>query len=134
MTIVPGPRVLSIQQPWAWAIATGRKKVENRTWNTPYRGTVYIHASSNRDVGAYDWIRRQFRIAVPDNLPTCAVIAVAELTDVVTRRRAKRFGKWFEGPYGFVLKHVRPLRRPVRTLGKLRLFQASPALRTSIAK
>lgn len=45
MAIAPGPRVLSIKPPYAWAILIGRKKVENRSWNTPYRGTVFIHAS-----------------------------------------------------------------------------------------
>lgn len=47
-----GPRVLSLKQPWAWAVATGRKKVENRSWSTPYRGTVYIHASKKLDRAA----------------------------------------------------------------------------------
>jgi hypothetical protein len=132
MAIAPGPRVISIRQPWAWAIASGRKKVENRTWQTPYRGPVYIHASSNPDANAAEWIRRQFRVTVPDDLQRCAVVAVADLTDVVTRKRAKRFGKWFEGPYGFVLTNVRPLRTPVRTLGKLGLFRPSPALKRSV--
>jgi hypothetical protein len=134
MAIAPGPRVLSIRQPWAWAIASGRKKVENRTWQTPYRGTVYIHASSNRDANAVEWIRRKVRVIVPDDLPRCAIVAVAELTDVVTRKRARRFGKWFEGPYGFVLTNVRPLRSPVRTLGKLGLFQPSSALKRSVER
>ena len=92
MAIAPGPRILSIRQPWAWAIATGRKKVENRVWNTSYRGPVYIHASSNRAPGADQWIRRQFRLRVPEELPRGAVVAVAELADVVTRKSAKRFG------------------------------------------
>src|SRR5262245_18968395 len=132
MPIAPGPRVLSIRQPWAWAITTGRKRVENRAWDTSYRGRVFIHASSNRDANAVAWIQTQFRVVVPDNLPRCAIVAVAELTDVVTGKRGKRFGKWFEGPYGFVLKNVQPLRKPVRTLGKLGLFQPSSALKRSV--
>jgi hypothetical protein len=126
--------VLSIRQPWAWAIASGHKKVENRRWDTRYRGPVYIHASSNRSASAVQEIRRKFRLVVPDDLPKCAVVAVAELSDVVTRKRAKRFGKWFEGPYGFVLSNVRPLRTPVKTLGKLGLFRPSAALRRSVEK
>jgi hypothetical protein len=109
MAIVPGPRVLSIRQPWAWAIACGRKKVENRLWQTPYRGTVYIHASSNVDRYGADWIRRTFRIRVPDDLPRGAVIAVGTLVEVVTRKRGARYGRWFEGPYGLVFANVRPL-------------------------
>jgi hypothetical protein len=134
MAIAPGPRVLSIRQPWAWAIASGRKKVENRSWSTPYRGTVYIHASSNRDAHGAQWIQRQCGLTVPDELTRCAVIAVAELTDVVTLNRGRRFGKWFEGPYGFVLTNVRRLRRPVPTLGRLGLFRPSPALKRNVEK
>jgi hypothetical protein len=134
MAVAPGPRVLSVRQPWAWAIACGRKKVENRTWKTPYRGTVYIHASSTLDRKAVAWIRRTFGISVPDGLPRCAVIAVAELTDVVTRKTATRFGKWFEGPHGLVFENVRPLPSPVHTLGKLNLFRPSPALVRSVEK
>lgn len=134
MAIAPGPRVLSVRQPWAWAIASGHKRVENRTWDTPYRGTVYIPASSNRDANTTEWIRRQFRIEVPADRPRRAIIAVAELTAAVTRKGAKRFSRWFEGPYGFVLNDVRPLRRPVRTLGKLGLFQPSMAVKRSVAK
>jgi hypothetical protein len=129
-----GPRVLSIRQPWAWAIAIGRKKVENRSWSTAYRGVVYIHASLKVDRQAIDWLRREVRLKPPADLRVGAVIAVAELSDVVTRRRAARFGKWFFGPCGFVLQKVRPLRRPVRTLGKLGLFRPSAALKRNVAR
>ncbi|WP_286842761.1 MULTISPECIES: ASCH domain-containing protein [Sphingobacterium] len=39
-------KALSIKQPWASLIAHGIKDIENRTWATKYRGTIYIHASS----------------------------------------------------------------------------------------
>ena len=35
---------LSVRQPWAWAIVSGYKDVENRTWKTNYRGDLWIHA------------------------------------------------------------------------------------------
>lgn len=38
-------KALSIKQPWASLIAHGIKDIENRTWATKYRGTIYIHAS-----------------------------------------------------------------------------------------
>ncbi|MFN7804371.1 MAG: hypothetical protein ACK5TO_10175 [Planctomycetaceae bacterium] len=45
----PGPgrvvRVLSVHQPWADGLCLGWKPVENRTWQTPYRGRIYIHAT-----------------------------------------------------------------------------------------
>lgn len=37
-------RILSIHQPYAELIVQGRKLVENRTWKTPFRGILWIHA------------------------------------------------------------------------------------------
>lgn len=37
--------VLSLRQPWVWIITELGKSLENRTWNTRYRGPVLIHAS-----------------------------------------------------------------------------------------
>lgn len=42
-------RVLTVRQPWAWAIIHAGKDVENRTYNIAgsYRGPVAIHAAKN---------------------------------------------------------------------------------------
>lgn len=48
-------RVLSVQQPWATLIIRGHKDVENRTWKTPYRGRIAIHASSKFDYSFFDF-------------------------------------------------------------------------------
>ena len=46
----PTPQpVLSVRQPWAWALLYGGKMVENRTWARRYRGRIWIHASSSRE-------------------------------------------------------------------------------------
>ena len=49
-TATPRP-VLSVRQPWAWALLHGGKTIENRTWSTRYRGRIWIHACmrENRD-------------------------------------------------------------------------------------
>lgn len=38
------PVALTLYQPWAAAVVRGIKKWETRSWNTEYRGIVYIHA------------------------------------------------------------------------------------------
>jgi hypothetical protein len=38
--------VLTIRNPWAWAIVHGGKPVENRGWRTAYRGPLLIHAGA----------------------------------------------------------------------------------------
>ena len=127
-------RVLSIRQPWAWAISTGRKKVENRKWFTKYRGNVFIHASLRQDFDAVEDLKRLIRLPVPDEFPVGAIVAVATLVDVVDAKRAKRFGNWFTGPYGLVFADVRPLKKPVPVSGKLGLWRPSPPLRRAVAR
>lgn len=41
-------RGLTVRQPWASAIAAGRKTIEVRTWRTGWRGPVLIHAGRDR--------------------------------------------------------------------------------------
>ena len=48
-------KALSLTQPMAWAIFQG-KDVENRPWNTYYRGSLLIHASKGFNKEHYDWI------------------------------------------------------------------------------
>src|SRR4051812_1297342 len=39
-------KALSLWQPWATAIACGSKRIETRSWQTPYRGALLIHAAA----------------------------------------------------------------------------------------
>lgn len=41
-------KALTVCQPYASLIARGKKRVENRTWSTSYRGHLYIHAGKSR--------------------------------------------------------------------------------------
>jgi len=38
-------KVLTVRQPWADAILSGLKTVENRSYRIKYRGRLYIHSS-----------------------------------------------------------------------------------------
>jgi len=55
-TTAPIPeRGLSIAEPWAHLIAAGFKQLENRTWQTDYRGPTLLHASkSERSINDVD--------------------------------------------------------------------------------
>src|SRR5579863_3263753 len=44
-------KALSIQQPWAYCITNGTKRVENRTWCGHYRGLLLIHAGKRYQTG-----------------------------------------------------------------------------------
>jgi activating signal cointegrator 1 len=38
-------KALSLTQPWATLVALGAKRIETRSWSTPHRGLIAIHAS-----------------------------------------------------------------------------------------
>jgi hypothetical protein len=38
-------KALSGRQPWWWAILHAGKRIENRRWNTHYRGPILLHAA-----------------------------------------------------------------------------------------
>src|SRR6476620_11362601 len=80
-----GPRILSLKQPWTWAVAAGKMTTENRTWSTPDRGTVYIHASSKLDCAALAWLRDQADVTPQAAFMHGAVVAVVEMVDVLTQ-------------------------------------------------
>ena len=54
-------KIISVRQPWAYLIVAGYKPVENRTWNTSYRGPLLIHASQAMEENDFpvqrEWIR-----------------------------------------------------------------------------
>lgn len=86
---------LSIRQPWAWAIVTVGKDIENRCWYTKFRGRVLIHAAKGcrRDeyIDARDFILdavapeyRGVGITLPGwkNLQRGGIIGEAEIVSV----------------------------------------------------
>ena len=100
-------KAISIRQPWAWLIVTGKKDIENRSWKTSYRGKLLIHASSKFADVSLSKIEDRYGVKVPpmEEMRLGGIVGECELVDCVTAHRSK----WFFGPYGFVLKNSKPL-------------------------
>lgn len=81
-------RILTVRQPWAWAIIHGGKDVENRVRNIAggYRGPVAIHAA--KGVGSTDeFMANTVAVAkigrpVPFGLTYGAIIGVVDIVEV----------------------------------------------------
>lgn len=70
-----------------------------------------------------DWLRREARVqgfALPDPLPTGAIIGVVTLVDCVTEHPSE----WFNGPIGWVLADPGVLDAPIPASGRLGLWDA----------
>jgi hypothetical protein len=127
-------RAITIYQPWAHLIATGRKRIENRSWATAHRGPLLIHAGLSRrllathpDVasGALD----------PAGLAFGAVVGIVDLFDCVPA--AAVAGRTHAiGPWCWLLEDPIPLEPPVPLRGMQGLFDVpvDDAIRAALAR
>lgn len=113
-------RALSVKNPWAELIASGRKRIELRTWTTSYRGPVIIvsGASPARSPEALRW--KEQLAAVRSR-----AVAVVEISDVrpataADERHACCAPKGNE--FAWCLRLVRRLELERLVKGRLSLF------------
>lgn len=139
-------KLLTVQQPWASAIAAAAanpkgKTIENREWATQYRGVVGIHAGRVTDrAGAATTHVRELLNAVgwakPTALPHGAVIALA--TIVGCHRPSALLHPHCCQPWGqrgcwhWELSGIAVLAEPVPCRGFVGLFDAPAAVREAI--
>lgn len=120
-------RALSLTQPWAWIVLHGGKWIENRKWDTRFRGEFLIHASKGMTRDQYEDAidtcimlgAKSVATRVPpmDELSRGGIVGVANLYTVYPPCRPHerdelgrcRHGWHLEGQFGFGLKDVRPL-------------------------
>lgn len=113
-----GPaKVLTIKQPWAELIMTGRKDVENRTWRTEYRGVLWIHSAKEPDLAA--WLEHRGELG-PGADSSGLIVGSVVLIDCV-----KGFDSEWAMPdhWHWVIRGARRLRTPVPARGKMGVWE-----------
>jgi hypothetical protein len=139
-------KALSVMQPYATLLAIGVKSIETRSWKTPYRGLLAVHASQT--------IKREYRercLAEPfrsvlldagyaswQDLPRGVVLATARLIDCIPTEvlvaqsdvylpgNEQAFGFYDPHRYGWLLENVEPLPQPIQAVGRLGLWEWNP--------
>ena len=112
-------RAITIHQPWAWAIVSGAKRVENRTWATRYRGPLLIHAGkSTRSLHCWP--------TGIDPPPSCefvfgALLGTVDLVDCVPLDDVAD-DPFAAGPWCWVLESPQALALPIPYPGRQGLF------------
>ncbi len=119
-------KCLSVSQPFANLIISGKKIIELRSWSTNFRGEFLIHAPikiRNDDCK---------RLKINEKLVTGAIIGKAELyqvkkydsiKEVKIDRELHLSSKEFRNKtFGFLLKNPRSLRIPIPWKGQLGFF------------
>lgn len=118
-------KALSLTQPMAWAIFHG-KDVENRHWQTKFRGRIYIHASQGFDKEHYDLVKATLgltnpglRIPKPEDFVHGALIGEVDIVDCT-----KEFDSlWaMNSQWHFKLKNATEYAKPIPCRGALGFF------------
>lgn len=139
------PRVaLSLRQPWAWMVVHGGKVIENRRWNTRFRGEFLIHAAKGMTRLEYEDavdfahdVNRSLVVPPFEDVVRGGIVGRARLVDVIPPCVPEDFegGLFAEvecdhpwhmpEQYGFVLEGIEAL--PFQPLkGELGFFKVSP--------
>jgi len=103
-------KALSLKQPWANYVASGKKTIETRKWSTRYRGELLIVSSKS-----------------PNIPPAGYALAVAELVDcrpMVKDDEKAAMCKVYPKAYSWVLKNTRKI-RPFPVKGQLNLYEVN---------
>ena len=110
-------KALSLKQPWASLIASGKKTLETRTWPTNYRGDLLI-CSSKKPKGQG-----------PTGVALC-LVEVVDCRPMFPEDEEAACCPIYPGAVAWELQSVRPLLRPFPVKGSLGIFevQVNPIL------
>jgi hypothetical protein len=130
-------RALSLEQPWATLVLHGAKRYETRSWHTPYRGPLAIHAgrmitpaaqtlcrlepfrSVLAAAGIHDW-KQLPRGAVLGTVQLLAILPVELVLPLGPQEEA--FGDYRPGRWAWELAAPARLVAPLPWRGHIALF------------
>lgn len=126
-------KVLSLREPWVALIAGGRKKIETRSWQTRYRGPLYIHASAAKIDCKNPHIQELLalvpkaemhygHIACRCMLADCVPMDEAFLRQMERHPIERLCGEYAPGRFAWMLEDIEVLSPPIPAKGMLGLW------------
>ncbi|MFB5605115.1 MAG: ASCH domain-containing protein [Nitrosarchaeum sp.] len=119
-------KCLSVSQPFADLIISGKKIIELRNWNTNFRGEFLVHAPLKIKINDAK------RLKMNKKFVTGAIIGKVELYDVKKYDSIKEINtdkklhfaskNFHTKTFGFMLKNAKSLRIPIPCKGQLGFF------------
>lgn len=127
-------KVISLWQPWATLLMIAQgKRIETRSWQTPFKGTLVIHAAKKWDKDLQQIANSEPFASVlrshgydPNALPLGAALGavildvclpVDRLSDMLTEQE-RAFGDYSAGRFGWMTSRPRPFREPLAVAGE----------------
>lgn len=122
---------ISIRQPWAELVVSGRKSIEIRTWTTEYHGLLWVHT------GLKGILELESKLDFSDLFKGGYVGSVVVETvipldrhrwEVLAARHLCSGADYMSGLYGWVLSSPYKFQQPIPGPGQRGLFYPSPEL------
>jgi hypothetical protein len=104
-------KAISLKQPWANLVASGKKTIETRKWTTSYRGELVICSSRK-----------------PQITPAGYALCTAELYHITPMKKdheKKACIKLYRGAFSWFLRNIHPIKPLIAVKGKLGVFDLS---------
>jgi len=126
-------KVLSLIEPWATLIKEGKKVIETRSWQTKYRGELYIHAS-NKKIKKSDAHIIKLLDLIPNvpmgyghilckcKLVDCIYMDEEFLNQIKENKQEYLCGDYNLGRYAWILEDVEVLQNPIQARGHLNIW------------
>lgn len=127
-------KVISLTEPFATLIMEKKKKIETRSWNTKYRGEIYIHASMT-NISKCDLENKELMALVANKklnfghiICKCKLVDTIKMTeefikDIKENNYQENICGIYEvGRYAWILENIEPLVFPVPAKGQLGIW------------
>jgi len=119
-------KCLSVSQPFADLIISGKKTIELRKWNTNFRGEFLIHAPMKIRTDDCKRLKMNKKFVTGSIMGKAEIYDVKQYNSIKEVRMDQNFhfaSKNFHNrTFGFRLKNVKSLRIPIPWKGQLGLF------------
>lgn len=121
---------VSIRQPWAELILQGRKTIELRSWDTDYRGPLWLHTGKFADPD----LDRRFGISEPPRGAFVGRVILESISPIDAARwqtwRSEHLdpGQYAPGMVAWIVSSPQRLTAPIPAPGKLKLYEVGHAL------
>ena len=126
-------KVLSIIEPWATLIKENKKYIETRTWETSYRGELYIHASKKKINIKDEQIQELLKLLPSTEMNYGKIICKCQLVDCIymdekfineIKQNKQEYicGYYQVGRYAWILEKTELIKPKIEAKGKLNIW------------
>ena len=131
-----GVYTISLRQPWAELILSGKKTMELRSWTTDYRGLLWLHTGlkSDPELERAFGLVNLFKGGYVGSVVLSMVIPLDRDDWELYRPNHLDLGDYQQGYYGWLLESPRRFTIPIPAPGKLGLYYPPTTLEALLQK